>query len=388
MNIEDSLQKLIAFVENEGFKGYDPYDTLNSFIPFSKMGKWIPALAIQFQKRNPINIRPLLGIKKGYNPKGMGLFLKAYCKLFEKTKKEHYKVKVDEIFSWLKKNYSQNYSGYAWGYNFDWANPEGNLKAFTPSVVVTSFVADGIMEYYKLTQSDVAKEMILGSANYITKDLPVTTLENGISIAYTHQSKGYCYNASLLGAETLAKAYELTKDTEYLKKAKLAVNYVLSMQNEDGSWYYSFNPEKETERKQIDFHQGFLLMSIHQYQKYSNDNNPEISEAIKKGLEFYKMNQFFQDGRSLWRLPKEWPVEIHNQAQGIITFSELSSYDTAYLDFAEKIAQYTIEHMQNKRGYFYYQKHRYYINKIPYIRWSQAWMLLALTSLLESNNEN
>lgn len=388
MTVESSLEKLIAYIEKEQFKGYDPYDTLNSFIPFSKMGKWIPAIAIQVQKRNPINIRPFLGIKKGYNPKGMGLFLKAYCKLYKKTKEEHYRQKADEIFNWLKTNYSKNYSGYAWGYNFDWANPGGNLKAYTPSVVVTSFVVDGLMEYYHLFQSKPAKEMVISAAKYIANDLPVTTLEKGISIAYTHQSKGCCYNASLLGAESLAKAYYLSEDKQHLDKAKLAVKYVLSMQKEDGSWFYSYNPAKKTERKQIDFHQGFVLMSLHQYQQYAKDENPVISKAIEKGLKFYKDEQFFPNGRSLWRLPKEWPVEIHNQAQGIITFTELQHYNDSYSDFANEIAHYTLKNMQSGKGFFYYQKHKNYTNKIPYIRWSQAWMLLALTTLLTKSNDN
>ena len=37
----------------EAFKGYDPYDTLNSSWPFGIIGKWGPVLAIQFQKRRP-----------------------------------------------------------------------------------------------------------------------------------------------------------------------------------------------------------------------------------------------------------------------------------------------------------------------------------------------
>jgi hypothetical protein len=386
MNIEHALIELRSYVELNRYQGYDPYDTLNSFIPFSKMGKWIPALAIQFQKRNPVNIRPLLGIKKGYNPKGMGLFLKAYCLLYEKTKEVKYKERAEFIFNWLKNNYSKGYSGNAWGYNFDWANPDGNLKAYTPSVVVTSFVIDGVFEYCRLFKNDEAKAMVLSAADYITDDLPITKLDQGISIAYTHQSKGCCYNASLLGAETLAKAYFLTQDSRYLDIAHQAVDYVLSMQKEDGAWYYSYNPEKKTERKQIDFHQGFILMSLNQYLKYADKKRPEIEEAIRKGLRFYKTHQFFEDGRSKWRLPKEWPVEIHNQAQGIITFSELSHYDASYQGFAAQIANYTIDNMQDNKGFFYYQKYKFYTNKIPYIRWSQAWMMLALATLKDGNS--
>ena len=133
-------------------------------------------MAIQIQKRNPINIRPLIGIKKGFNPKGMGLFLKAYCLLYLKTKDNSYKEKADFLFSWLRENYSEGYSGYAWGYNFDWANPGGILKAYTPSVVVTSFVVDGLFEYYKLTNNRDAKRMIVSACDFIMNDLPVTKL--------------------------------------------------------------------------------------------------------------------------------------------------------------------------------------------------------------------
>ena len=34
-------------------------------------------------------------------------------------------------------------------------------------------------------------------------------------------------------------------------------------------------------------------------------------------------------------------------------------------------------------GYFYCQKHPRYTVKIPYMRWAQAWMLLALATVLE-----
>ena len=66
IQFESALDKLQAYIEKEEFKGYDPYDTLKSPIPFKYFGKLIPILALQFQKRNPINIRALLGVKKDY----------------------------------------------------------------------------------------------------------------------------------------------------------------------------------------------------------------------------------------------------------------------------------------------------------------------------------
>ena len=49
---------------------------------------------------------------------------------------------------------------------------------------------------------------------------------------------------------------------------------------------------------------------------------------------------------------------------------------------AKKIAQWAIENMQDKEGYFYYQKTKWYTNRISYIRWSQAWMFYGLALLL------
>ncbi len=69
MDVTAATQSLLTYVEKENFKGYDPYDTLNGWVPFHWLGKWGPAVATQIQKRNPINIRPLLGIKKTIIPK-------------------------------------------------------------------------------------------------------------------------------------------------------------------------------------------------------------------------------------------------------------------------------------------------------------------------------
>lgn len=378
----EPLKRLIDYCEKQKFEGYDPYDTLNSWFPFNWFGKWCPSVSIQAQKRNPINIRPLLGIKKGINPKGMGLFLKAYTNLYNKTGDKKYLQKATKIFQWLHGNYSKGYSGYCWGYNFDWASPGSYLKAHTPSVVVTSFVIDGVFEYYKTTGDPKAKEIILSSANYILNDIPVLTFETGISFSYTHLSKGACYNASLLAAEILAKADYVNQNQKHTANNSKAVSFVISQQKENGEWWYSINPEAQIERKQIDFHQGFILVSLQNLLNLTGVLKEETEKAIMKGLKYYRQEQFFENGRSLWRIPKKWPVDIHNQSQGIITFSRLKDYNSEYSDFAKIIAHWTIENMQSPKGYFYYRKNRILTNKIPYIRWSQAWMMLALTELI------
>ena len=84
--IQDSLRRLTSYCQKEGFKGYDPYDGLNSrifqAIPFISTNRIARLAWIQVFKRSPLNLRIAAGVKKDYNPKALGLFLSGYCNLY------------------------------------------------------------------------------------------------------------------------------------------------------------------------------------------------------------------------------------------------------------------------------------------------------------------
>jgi len=374
-----SLKKLKHYIEQENSKGYDPYDTLNSPFKFKYLGKFVAVFALQFQKRNPINIRPLLGIKKEHNPKALGLFLYGYCKLYKQFPEKDYLKQINYLFNQLKSNYSQGYSGYCWGYNFDWASSGKYIKKYSPNIVVTAFIAKGIFEYYQVTKDEEALAILKSIGNFILKDLPRTETKGGICFSYTTLGVDICYNASLLAAIVLARLYNLTREESYKDYALKSVDFVVSKQHADGHWNYSID-EHGKERVQIDFHQGYVIDCIADVMHYSNVQNEKYTTAINKGTDYYLKEQFFESGQSKWRLPKVYPVEIHNQSQGIITFCRAQQN----IVFAETIAKWTIENMQDKKGFFYYRKLKTYTNKIPYMRWSQAWMFVALSELIIS----
>jgi hypothetical protein len=92
----------------------------------------------------------------------------------------------------------------------------------------------------------------------------------------------------------------------------------------------------------------------------------------------YYFNNFFLNNR----LPKYYnnslyPIDTTSAAQSIITACRFG-----HVDLAVNIAQWMIDNMQAIKGYFYYQKNRLIKNKISYMRWSNAWMLVALSYLL------
>jgi hypothetical protein len=376
----ESFKRLEKYIEKENYKGYDPYDTLNSFLPFKWLGKWGPILALQFQKRNPVNIRPLIGIKKEVNPKAYGLFLQAYSVLYKKTSEKAYLEKAGYFFKWLSENYSKGYSGKCWGYNFPWPTEEGYIKSYEPSAVATGFVISGLFEYYSITKKKDVSELMESACLFLDNDLMKHRDGTGSSISYLSGHLDVCYNASLLAAESLSKMYSINGNLEYKNTAIDAVKFVIARQKEDGSWNYSLDLKTGHERVQIDFHQGYVLESIFEIKKHLNVKDNKWDLAIEKGLKFYVEKQFNESGRSFWRLPKTYPVEIHNQSQGIITLVKLKEYNQ-WKNFENKIFDWTVNHMQAKDGHFYYQKSKYYTNKISYMRWSQAWMFLALAHL-------
>ncbi len=386
--IKNAINKLSNYIINNNFKGYDPYDALTSPLFKKIKNPMIGAIITQIFKKNPINLRNLFAIKPQDIPKGLGLMLKAFSLQYMITKEQTFKDICNKIYIRLIDLKSPDFPEYCWGCNFPWSNPNEYLPAYCPSVVVTSFVVEALATYKKIShlddQEDIDK-IILSASDYVMNRIPHFYLPEGIAIAYTHRSKEICYNASLLAMQILLRAYEISQDRILLDTSEKAVNYVISKQHSDGHWNYSINPISQKERVQVDFHQGFILDSLLDYFKQTNDYS--VLKSIKKGINFYKFIQFSPEGISKWRYPKEYPIEIHNQSQGIITFSKMSKFIDGCLDFATSIAKWTIQNMQDKEGYFYYQKYPLIINKIPYMRWSQAWMLLALTTLEYYTNE-
>lgn len=385
--LHDSLAKLRQYIENEGYSGYDPYDTLNSRLEGILIGKWLPIAAIQFQKRNPFNIRPLLGVHKEINPKTMGLCLNAYSRLYEQSTRKDCLDSMNSIVQWLAENAAEKRSHFCWGYNFPWASPEKTTPRHAPNIVVTATIAKGLFRFWLSTGSPQAKEMLKGVAEFILRDLPFSEDRTGVCFSYTTLAKDCCYNASLLGAEALAKLHSINPDAELAKKSIQALDFVVSRQKSDGSWNYSVDLATGQERKQVDFHQGYILESISELLKYLNISDRKYILALRKGLEFYHHRQFYPNGRSWWRLPREFPVDIHNQAQGIVTFTVCKGMAEPFLSFAETIAEWTMRNMQDPKGYFYYRCNRLFKNKIPYMRWSQAWMFLALVMLLRTKEQ-
>lgn len=384
---EDIIKQLHNYCMNENYKGYNLLDSHNSFIPFAKFGNTISFYTNQFFRRSPINLRPLFGIKKTINPKAIGLFLYSYTKLndLEIFKKEELSEINNKFFRWLETNYCKGYKGYCWGYQYDWPQRKGKIvKAGTPNVIVTGNIVRALYSYYKVYNVKKAKEVIKSAADFVINDLTLTRTSHGLCFSYTSQGNELVVNANLMAAEILSYADYTYKTNIYENTIKGVLDFTKNLQNSDGSWFYSYNPTNFQPSKQIDFHQGNVLESLYFILRYNKTFEAEYSPIFLRGLAFYKKEQFKANGASIYRLPKIWPIDIHNQAEGILVFSRFSEIDNSFLPFAQVIAEWTLNNLRSPKGFFYFQKWPFFRNKISYMRWNQAWMMVALVELLIS----
>lgn len=384
------LLSLKNYCENENFKGWDPYDGLNSKVfQATPLKNWdLARLAwIQTFKRNPVNLRQIFLVPKEYNAKGVALLIKGYCNLFRYCKitansqygnAEELLGKIYFLSDLLLKLQSKGYSGACWGYNFDWqARRLFLFPKNTPTVVVTTFSAAALMDAYEITKEQKYLDVALSSADFILLDLKRTQKAKGFLFSYSPlEGNNTVYNASLLGSKLLSLCYNYTKNESYKIAARCSVEACSEAQNEDGSWFYGELPIQHW----IDsFHTGYNLDALNSYQKYSGDNSFRM--AIEKGFDFYIKNFFLEDGLPKYYHNIIYPIDIHCPAQLFVTLSQLGKFKEHKL-LAEKVMYWTIRNLRDKKGYFYYQIRKGFSSKISYMRWSNAFMLYAMSYYL------
>ena len=386
----DSFRLLREYCEREGFKGWDPYDGLNSKVfqalPFLKKSALCRLVVIQGFKRSPINLRRIALVPKEYNAKGIGLFLSGYCNLYNAVKAnpklaeslgsaDSLKSQINELAELLISLQSNGYSGACWGYNFDWqARRLFLFPKFTPTVVATNFCATALMESFEITGEKKYLEIALSAANFVIKDLHRSDYKDGFLFSYSPlQGNDTVFNASLLGSRLLSFCYKYTGNEEYRKLAEQSIKACCAGQKENGAWVYGMLPVQSW----VDsFHTGYNLDALIAYQEQTADD--KYNKYIEKGFEYYIQNFFEADGTPKYYDNRTYPIDIHCPGQLLVTLARLHKTEE-YKDIAEKVINWTIRNMQDKKGYFYYQLKPGVSSKISYMRWSNAFMFNALS---------
>lgn len=383
----NSFQSLKSYCEAHDFAGWDPYDGLNSKVfQTTPLKHWdLARLAwIQGFKRSPVNFRKLLLVPKEHNAKGVGLFLTGYCNIYnaqQASGKEEFSTqqeildKINYLANLLISLQSKGYSGACWGYNFDWqARRLFLFPKNTPTVVATTFCATALFQAYEITKNKDWLKIAISASQFVLNDLTRTSKTRGFLFSYSPlEGNNTVYNASLLGSKLLSYCYFYTKE-EFLKTiARESILACTDAQQADGSWLYGELPVQNW----IDsYHTGYNLVALQAFQDLTGDKSFNVN--IEKGFDFYINNFFLEDGTPKHFYNKTFPIDIHCPGQLFVTLNSLDKV-ISHKDIASAVMNWTIQNMQDSKGYFYYQIKKILSSKMSYMRWSNAFMFYAMS---------
>ena len=379
--VRTATLKLVTYCETNDWAGYDPYDALNSQVFRSVPlldSRWPRLLLTQAFKRSPVNIRRWVGVPKTQNPKALALFLASFIKL-SRTGIVGGGDVSRRLVGLIVEQRSLDQSYWCWGYSFPWQTRTLIVPRGAPNLVCTTFVANALLDVYEDRDESRCLEMAVSAADYLLRELYWTS---GGTVGFSYPlptARGRCHNANLLGAALLARVHNLTGDRRFLSPAVEVARSAAAAQALDGSWAYG---EHETQQWIDNFHTGFNLCALQQMGNALETD--EFDSAARRGLKFYRSHFFRHDGAARYFHNRTFPIDAHSVAQSIITLLAFRNTNPQALRWAGVTCEWALDHMWDERGFFYYQVFPGFTIRTSYMRWTQAWMLMALATMLES----
>ena len=281
--VRSAVERAERFVLAEDYRGYDPYDALTS--PVFRVIRSRPRIvrrgAQQVLRRLPVNVRPLLGIRKGRNPVTLGLGLQAWALLATAmpAERERYAAESARLVGQLRDVASPGWSGDCWGYDFDWETRDATVRAFTPTVVATGFVTNALFTSHERLGTDGALALCESACVFVTRDLHRTPGADGsFCWSYSPVDRGRVLNATAKGSRLLAQVGAEAGRPELFDDARRSLRFVVEHQRADGSWPYAIDDPRSWADN---FHTAYVLDALAEYAQRTGDD--AFAEATDAG---------------------------------------------------------------------------------------------------------
>jgi len=283
-----------------------------------------------------------------------------------------------------------NFEDYCWGYPFDWETRTGTFKEGTPLITTLPYVYEAFSAVYAIDSDPKWLQVMRSTAKHAFEAYrDKETGPDAASCGYTPAPDDPCgvVNASAYRAFLLTKAGIELSEPVYLETAKRNLNFVLSAQNADGSWYYSTDGVRDF----VDhFHTCFVLKALAKIERLTGC--PQSRGAIERGVAYYVKN--LVDAERL-------PVPFSKRPRMTVYRKEL--YDCAEcvnlgalllgrFDPMDKILSNVVEDLlsrwQKRDGSFRARKLLVGWDNVPMHRWAQSQLFRSLCFLLSCSSEN
>jgi rhamnogalacturonyl hydrolase YesR len=316
-------------------------------------------------------------VGKSQSTKGMGVLATGFIRLHQATGDKAWAQRARAALDWLIDHQSAGYSGACWGNHFDYRCRSFYLPKGVPTVVWTSLIGHAFLDGFKYLGDEKYLQVADSACRHILRDLAAFEYGESQCITYVPGLRCEVHNSNVLGASLLARTHSFVGGESYRDLAQRAIRYTAERQRPDGSWYYG---EKDNLHWVDNFHTAYVLDCFKCYAEATGDRGFE--DVLAKGYKFWKRTFFLADGAPRYYDRKMLPIDIQCCSQAIDTLVYFQEPEG--LELAVKVARWTIQHMQDRSGYFYYRRYSpWLVNKTPTLHWGQATMLSALAGLYQ-----
>ena len=385
---QELFNKVFEWVEQNKFASKDVcdvtslplYQNLQQVNNEYRLGKYVYAPFYRLSKSNPDLIRKLSGLKPNEFPQAYALMIQAFIRHSRSEKKTY---RSDILNYMLDKLIASNHGTdgyYAWGQPYNWYSRK-RIPAATPRTTVTTQAGQALLDAFDYFEDERYLKIAESAGKFLIDKMSWDIDGDGdICFPYTTLDKYHIHNANVLGAALLARLGSITGNDAFFEKAEKSFRFTAKHQNSDGSWYYWAPPDKLLGT--IDhYHTGFVLESFQNGKKYWNGSF-EFDGNLKAGMKYYLDNLFESETIPKMNPVKKFPIDIQSCAQAIITIGEVMDDAVEKKEWLTNVADWTFQNMfDNKNGYFYFRIYKNRVDKTPYLRWGQSWMLRAITYL-------
>lgn len=380
--LRDSIERLALWLRRNDYQGYDTFDGLGARYvrPLTFETRVLRTVLQQGVRRFPLNLRPLLGVRKSHSSKAMGFFARGYIRLHACTNDPQWAREAEQCLQWLIANQSRGYHGACWGNHFDYQSRGFYLPKDTPTVVWTSLIGHAFLDAYLHFCNEQYLAVAVSACDSILRDLMRVPDRGGVCINYIPGTRCLVHNANTLGASLLARTacYD-GRCSEYLGVARDALRYTAYYQRPNGSWWYG---ERSDMHWVDNFHTAYVLDCFKIYQDATGDDS--FATTLARGYSYWTQTFFLPDGTPKYYDGKTLPLDIQCASQAIDTLVHLRDTDPVSMPLAVQVALWTIRNMQDPDGHFYYRRYNsWLVNKTATLHWGQATMLCALAGLYQ-----
>jgi hypothetical protein len=373
-----AARSLHAWMRERDYAGHDPHDTLASPIA-SKLtfgSRWLGVAWTQLGKRGGDRTRRLLRVPVQQNAKGMGLVLGACTRLSAATGEPAWREEGRGLVQWLSEAAQRTGDRVGWGYPFPWANRDFYAPAGTPSSVASAFIGHALLDAEAAWGDTEAGELARGAARFMLTDLNRVAGGGGrFAFSYTPLDRRVVHNASLLAASLLARVAAADGSEQHARAALAAAEFTLAAQGEDGSWPYGLGRRNGW----VDsFHTSYVLQSLDTIARCLGIR--ALDQALHRGIQYWW--DAFLGGPAVSFYPERpYPVDLHAVAHTILALRALEPRCRGAAPMAGALGAWSLRVMRDEDGSFYYRQNGDRTDRSRYMRWTQAWMLLALAEL-------